>query len=221
MAWFAGAKAGAATTKAALQKDAKWTSKDRITVRFMEGDKNLRKRVREVAEQWTGSGMANLRLVFNDAPDADIRITFKQGDGSWSTVGTTCRQVPQARATMNFGWINADSSEEELRGVVLHEFGHALGLIHEHQHPVGGIRWNREAVIRDLSGPPNNWTVEDIEFNVLSAATKVETNHTDKIDRDSIMMYAIPAGWTTDGFHTAENSKLSPRDKEFIRKQYT
>ena len=41
---------------------------------------------------------------------------------------------------MNYGWIDADSPEEELRSVVLHEFGHALGLIHEHQNPLSGIR---------------------------------------------------------------------------------
>ena len=35
---------------------------------------------------------------------------------------------------------------------MLHEFGHALGLIHEHQSPFpGGFEWNREAVSEDTS----------------------------------------------------------------------
>jgi hypothetical protein len=38
-------------------------------------------------------------------------------------------------------------------------------LQHEHQNPSGGIQWNREAVIADLSGPPNNWKIEMIENN--------------------------------------------------------
>jgi serralysin len=217
--WFAGKAAGAGTTRAALQKDAKWKSGDTIKVAFLGGDAKLRKRVQDVAERWVAPGMANLRLVFGSTP-ADIRISFVAGDGSWSTVGTTCRKVPSPQATMNFGWIDADSDEETLRSVVLHEFGHALGLIHEHQNPAGGIKWNREAVIRELSGPPNNWSVEEIEFNVLDAEDPADIVAT-VVDPSSIMMYPIPAAWTTNGFSAGSNSDLSDKDKKFIRKQYT
>jgi hypothetical protein len=220
MAWFANVPSGAGTTRAALQKDAKWKSGDKITVKFLEGDEALKKRVKDVALRWVGPGMANLQLVFTDSPNADIRISFKEGDGSWSTVGTTCRQVPKSQATMNFGWIDANSDEEELRSVVLHEFGHALGLIHEHQNPQGGIQWNRDAVINDLSQPPNSWPVEQIEFNVLQAVDPADVNAT-AMDPESIMMYPIPAAWTLDGFSAGFNSDLSEKDKKFIRKQYT
>jgi len=43
--------------------------------------------------------------------------------------------------TMNFGWLNEDSDEDEYSRVVLHEFGHSLSCIHEHQHPANGIPW--------------------------------------------------------------------------------
>jgi serralysin len=218
--WFQARPAGAGTTRAALQKVAKWKAGDAIAVAFMSGDDKLKKRVREVAQRWTAPGLANLRLVFNDAADADVRIGFQEGDGSWSTVGTTCRQVPNSKATMNYGWIDANSPEEELRSVVLHEFGHALGLIHEHQNPVAGIHWNREAVIRELSGPPNRWSVEEIEFNVLDPASPADVAAT-AMDPKSIMMYPIPASWTTDGFSAGFNSDLSDKDKKFIHKQYT
>jgi len=218
--WFQGASPGAGTTKAALQKDAKWIAGDPITVAFMAGDDTLKRRVTEVAQRWVAAGMANLRLVFNDAPDADVRIAFRAGDGSWTTVGTTCRKVAKDEPTMNFGWIDANSSEEDLRSVVLHEFGHAMGLIHEHQNPVAGIHWNREAVIRELSGPPNKWSVQEIEFNVLTPASPSDVTAT-AMDKDSIMMYPIPKTWTTDGFSAGFNSNLSDADQKFIRRQYT
>ena len=51
--------------------------------------------------------------------------------------------------------------------MILHEFGHALGLIHEHQNPIQAIDWNKPAVIADLSGPPNNWDRDTIEHNMF------------------------------------------------------
>jgi len=218
-AWFHGKATGAGTTRAALQKDAKWASGDTIRVAFLEGDNRLQQRVRDVAKKWIAPGVANLNLTFVESANADVRIRFLQGNGSWSTVGTTCRQVPANQATMNYGWINAESPDDDLSGVVLHEFGHALGLIHEHQNPAGGIQWNREAVIKDLSGPPNNWSVEQIEFNVLAPASSQDVDAT-PLDPTSIMMYPIPASWTMNGFSTGTNSDLSEMDLKFIRKQY-
>jgi len=37
--------------------------------------------------------------------------------------------------TMNYGWLKDDTDDVEYRRVVIHEFGHALGAIHEHQNP--------------------------------------------------------------------------------------
>jgi len=51
-----------ANDKAALLNGARWNVGDVIRVRFLEGDPELRKRVRAVAERWTAPGMANLQL---------------------------------------------------------------------------------------------------------------------------------------------------------------
>ena len=118
---------------------AKWNTGSVITVRFLEGNEDLKRRVKKVAEEWTASGMANLTLEFRNNAPTDIRIAFQQGNGSWSYLGTMCRQIPEPEPTMNYGWLTPTSPDDELRRVVLHEFGHALGLIHEHQNPEG---WN-------------------------------------------------------------------------------
>jgi len=209
-----------ANDKAALLNDAKWEQNEVIRVKFVAGDDALRDRVRSVAQEWTGEGMARLTFDWvDDDAEADIRIDFAEGDGSWSYLGIQCREIPEDQATMNYGWIDADSPDPELRRVVLHEFGHALGLIHEHQNPQGGIDWNEPAVIADLSKPPNSWSVEDIRHNVLDHYSPDAVTATD-VDSLSIMMYPIPASWTNDGFSASMNGELSETDIAFIGTEY-
>ena len=218
--WFAETAGSAGQDRAALVKGAKWTRGATITIGFLDGDAPVQQRVRSACQEWIAPGMANLSFSFvNDPSRALVRISFL-AKGSWSTIGTTCRQVAdKAQPTMNYGWLTAASTDDEVRRVVLHEFGHMLGLIHEHQNPSGGIKWNRDAVIKDLSGPPNNWSPETIEFNMFEPYAKREVNAT-KVDGSSIMMYPIPATWTTDGFSAGLNTALSDADRAFIKAQY-
>lgn len=218
-AWIPTQQGGEGADRAALVKGAKWNPGTIITASFLDGDESVQQRVRTVAQRWTAPGMANLRIIFQEDTDSLIRISFRYR-GSWSVLGTECRKITdRSQPTMNYGWLTPDSSDADVNRVVLHEFGHALGLIHEHQNPAGGIKWNREAVIRDLSGPPNNWDMATIEHNMFKATDREETNFT-TLDPSSIMMYALPARWTIDGFSVGLNSDLSEKDKAFIRQQY-
>lgn len=214
-----GAPESTGRTRAALLNEFKWTPGTQIRVRFLEGDTTVHQRVREVAEEWVRPRMANLGLLFVDDVDADLRIAFITGDGSWSYLGTVAQQIPTSDPTMNYGWLTPDSPDDELRRVVLHEFGHALGLIHEHQNPNRPISWNRAAVMADLSGPPNNWDEATIENNIFKRYEPGEVSST-PVDRESIMMYPIPGSWTTDGFSVDLNEQLSPTDVEFVRGAY-
>jgi serralysin len=219
-AWPAARKSVSGKDKAALVKASRWNSGDIITVSFLDGDPGVQDKVAEAARGWTVPQLANLSLDFRkNTNDTLVRISFRN-PGSWSVIGTTCRQMTdKTQPTMNFGWLTPDSADDEIQRVVLHEFGHALGLIHEHQNPAGGIKWNRDAVIRDLSGPPNNWSLDVIEHNMFEPYAANETNFT-KVDGASIMMYPIPSNWTTDGFSVGTNTQLSATDKQFIHQQY-
>lgn len=218
-AWLAPKKSFEGLSKAALVKAAKWNSGDVITVSFLDGDPVVQEKVKRVAQAWTAPGMANLTLDFRKDTNTLVRISFRYS-GSWSVIGTTCRQITDhSKPTMNFGWLTPDSKDDEIRRVVLHEFGHALGLIHEHQSPGGAIKWNKDAVIRDLSGPPNNWSLDVINHNMFEPYEKSQTNFT-ALDPSSIMMYPLPASWTLDGFSVGLNSDLSATDRKFIQTEY-
>lgn len=191
--------------RAILEFRKMWINGSTLRVRFMGGTAAQRALVREQAGWWTAH--ANLQFDFNNAPDAEIRIAFDTNDGAWSYIGTDARHIPQGEPTMNLGFLDG--------GTAAHEFGHAIGLAHEHQNPAGGIEWNEAVVLRDLSGPPNFWTPAQIRHNVLEKYRADQIRGT-QFDPDSIMLYFFPASWTKSGQGTKANEVLSSLDQSFI-----
>ncbi|NIV74675.1 MAG: peptidase [Gammaproteobacteria bacterium] len=183
-----------------------WVNGSAIRIRFLNGTREQRDRVQEIAPEWTRH--ANLDFEFTQDPRAEVRVSFDPNDGAWSYVGTDNLNIPLHAATLNLGW------QDE--GVILHEFGHMIGLSHEHQNPDGGIVWNEEAVIRDLSGSPNYWDEATIRHNVLDKYS-VDQVHGTEFDPESVMLYAFPDDWTQNMGPTRENDDLSDLDEQFVR----
>jgi hypothetical protein len=206
--------------RGALLLASRWPVDSEIRISFLDGDSTLQERVKPFAEQWLGKTGA--RLAFRWAPPGltDIRISFRYS-GSWSLLGTGCRDEKRPeQPTMNFGWLKPDSTDDDVRGVVLHEFGHALGLIHEHMSPFAAIPWDREAVIAELSGPPNKWDRATIESNMFKLYEKEEVRAT-PFDLLSVMLYPIKRRWTQGGvLATWPHNELSEQDIAIIRDVY-
>lgn len=188
----------------ALEKKKLWVNGSTLRVKFMEGTSEQKDIVKTFATEWSKYG--NIKFEFSNSQDAEIRIAF-QDDGAWSYIGTDCLNIPRNTHTMNFGWLD--------KAVVLHEFGHALGMIHEHQNPLGGINWNKPKVYSDLGGSPNFWDEETVDRNMFEIYDVDQINGT-VVDKNSIMLYFIPQEWTIDGFFSKENDDLSDVDKTFI-----
>lgn len=114
-----------------------WMNYSTLRVTFLDGDSELKKRVQQYAIEW--SSYANVQFDFVSDANAEIRVSFN-GPGRWSYIGTDARRVPAGEATMNLGRFDKQAPARELRRVVLHQFGHAIGLGHEHRVPAGGIQ---------------------------------------------------------------------------------
>lgn len=213
-----GASSMAAPPKMALEAGKKWANGRKLGVFFMDGSQIQKAKVREQAVKW--SAFANITFDFAAAKaDAQIRISFVADDGSWSYIGTDCLGIGKTKPTMNFGWLKDNTDATEYERVVVHEFGHALGAIHEHQNPKGGIQWNLPAVYAYFAGPPNHWSKEETDVNVIQKYS-VDQLNASTFDPDSIMLYHFDASLIKGGKGTKFNTRMSTGDKRFIKTQY-
>ena len=154
---------------------------------------------------------ANLKLDFVTSGDAEIRVTFSQSEGSWSYIGTDALAVSQVSATVNISKIN--------RRTLLHEFGHALGLIEEHQNPKATIAWNFPLLVQKLGGPPNYWTKAFIWKNVIGPVPELELGTYRPFDPTSIMTKNFDPKWTG-GQRLGDSTELSDSDKLLVARLY-
>jgi len=203
--------------RAAVERMKLWENGRTLKVKFLDGSPAVQAKVQAIAKEW--EAVANLKLEFVSSGAAQIRISFAQQGFSWSTVGTDANTVGATAATMNYGWLEPDTELREYQRVVRHEFGHALGMIHEHQNPAasGKIPWDKPKVYAYYA--QQGWDRDAVDFNIFEVYDEDSTNHT-AFDPTSIMEYAIPDELTVGSYSIGWNTEFSAADIAFMKKQY-
>jgi len=214
----------------------------KLRVCFFEGSNEIRSTIAKIASVWMDNELS-IRLDFGKPNNPrtcggdgkrpnHIRVGFRQ-PGYWSTVGQGsmiyAKQDEQSLNFEDFDKLTPQQLETGndgfLRGTIIHEFGHALGLRHEHQSPNGNCdeEYNWQYIYKYLSGPPNNWSKDQIDFN-LRMATEASLMGTD-FDPSSVMLYVFPAEFykrkeASPCFHSTPNNSVSPSDRETVDYMY-
>ncbi|KAJ7180927.1 hypothetical protein C8R46DRAFT_1345125 [Mycena filopes] len=192
-----------------------WDNGATITYSFIDGTTEQTRKVENTIEEWTW--YAN--VTFSQLPPGDssavVRITFK-GGAAWSYIGNAARGKQTAAATMALGWISDDTEFPNYeRGTILHEFGHLLGLLHEHQGPAAAwaFQWKEAEVLKWYR--QQGYSDVFIRNNVLFPYNETHVSNFSAYDRHSIMGYRINPEFNCEGLTANLNSDLSDMDKAY------
>ena len=140
----------------------------------------------------------------------EIVISFEQ-TGAWSYVGTDINNESTQRPTMNFGWFDV--------ATVIHEFCHAIGMIHEHQNPYGTeIDWNKPKLYQ-WAEETQGWDENQTNTQIIDKYNQNDINGS-AFDPCSVMLYFYPSNLTNNNVGTNQNLRMSPVDMEWLANQY-
>lgn len=202
-----------------LDFDNKWNTGQTITVGFINGSAALHEKVEQAAKVW--EEFANLKFDFDSGlSHHDIRIKFAAGMNDSKIGSDNLSFDNDDEETMKYLSLNASSSEEDFGRYAIHEFGHAIGLIHEHLHPDFNFKLDEAKLTKYYTIDSGfNYSIEDCENNLFRDYARNVLRYSE-FDPDSLMMYPIPANANSNGEEYVQNSKLSDIDKKFIAAMY-
>lgn len=200
-----------------------WRSGQPLRYRFLNGDPAAQARVMGIAAEWAKAA-PGVTFVPSAADDAEVRVRFRPGGGSWACVGTDAQAVPAGQPTVQLD-LSPNEPHEVWARVALRNFGFALGLIEETSSPNTAVKeWDDVRVYEHFAGPPYRWDRDRIQSVVLRRFAATELPWYRPFDRDSVMALEIPtaARLTIEppGYAIPRNAKLSASDRAFVAALY-
>jgi len=197
-----------------------WPNGSRLHVYFLDGSLAAREAVAKTASQWTEHANIDLEFHLDDTrtTPADIVVTFEDSACNSSVGWGSRNSIAQGRVSMRLCHKDKEIGTKRFSRVVLHEFGHALGLKHEHESPNAAFQWDK-AFVYDYYARTNGWSATDVDDNLFDKLRQDEARATEW-DKDSIMQYFFPPEFTFDRVTAPGATDLSQLDKEFIAEVY-
>ncbi len=156
-------------------------------------------KILEIANKW--SEFCNKKFVVcNFSNQADVRISFDPSANGkyWSLVGQQAKSIQDMSVPTMGLFVNENEIKKPLvRAKILHEFGHSLGLEHEHQIGKVQFNWNRAKVI-EFAKKNFGWSEQQAIDQIINQKTSEQSAKQRELkqsdfDPKSIMIYDLPA----------------------------
>jgi hypothetical protein len=184
-----------------------WNEGDTVYVQFLNGSPALQQQVMQYARLWE----KHANIVFlRTTGIGNIRVLFNSKGANNSAIGIVSNSMPLEEPSMNIDSTYLTREPTYFRTAVIHEFGHAIGFLHEHSNPKINVQWNKQAIY-DYHAKNSGWSKEQVDWNIFYVHEMRYTNGLD-YDPKSIMHYPIEAWETLNGYSQGWNNEISEGD---------
>lgn len=202
------------------EKGTLWKPNQTLYIHLLDANKKEFIQIKTIAQEWLKYTSLKPQFIMGKPTKKEvthIRIQLGKGILNNSSRGTRALLEKKTEATMHlvalrYSWI----SEKRKRRLILHEFGHALGLLHEFENPTLPYQWTKKGLTQICKG-----IFKPLKKCVLKLTQKnKDIFFFSTFDQDSILNYEILPYMTREGVHIKKTYKLSDKDIKGISLLY-